>query len=151
MQILLVIHNLLRWLIIIFAGWTVLSALTGLAAKRGYIPADSRSNFFFMLGMDIQLLVGLSLYFSGQWFERLKHLGDNMHDPALRFFTMEHEVMMILAWILVHAGRVAVKKAVTSPAKFKRTLVFFGISLILILIATPWPFREAVARPWFRF
>jgi hypothetical protein len=151
MPILLVVHNLLRWLIIIFAVWTVLSALTGLASKREYLPADSRSNFFFMLGMDIQLLVGLALYFSGEWFERLKHLGDNMKDPTLRFFTMEHEVMMILAWILVHVGRVTVKKAALSPAKFKRSLIFFGISLLLILIATPWPFREAVARPWFRF
>jgi len=101
--------------------------------------------------MDLQLLVGLGLYFSGVWFDRLKHLGDNMKDANLRFFTMEHEVLMILAWILVHVGRSLVKKAIASPVKFRRSLIFFGIALLLILISMPWPFREAVARPWFRW
>ncbi len=151
MQALLVIHNLLRWLIIIFGFWTVISAVSGLSGKKVFTPSDGRSNFFFMLGMDIQLLVGLGLYFSGVWFDQLKHLGDAMKDANLRFFTMEHEVMMIIAWILVHVGRVMVKKAPLSSAKFKKSLLFFGIALLLILIATPWPFREAVARPWFRW
>jgi hypothetical protein len=74
-----------------------------------------------------------------------------MKDPALRFFTMEREFMMIISWILVHVGRVMVKKANSSPAKFRRSLFFFGISLLLILISMPWPFREAVARPWLRW
>ena len=151
MQTLLVIHNLLRWLILLFGVWTLLSAISGLGGNSAYTPADGRSNFFFMLSMDIQLLVGLGLYFSGVWFDELKHLGDAMKDANLRFFTMEHEVMMIIAWILVHVGRVSVKKAVSSSSKFRRSLIFFGISLLLILIATPWPFREAVARPWFRW
>jgi len=151
MQALLVIHNLLRWLILLFGIWTVLSSIGGLISKRPFTPSDSRGNFLFTLSMDLQLLVGLGLYFSGVWFDRLKHLGDNMKDANLRFFTMEHEVMMIIAWILVHMGRVVVKKATTSPVKFKRSLIFFGITLLLILIAMPWPFREAVARPWLRW
>lgn len=151
MQILLVLHNLIRWLILIFAFWTVINAISGLTSKREYSSSDGRSNFFFMLGMDIQLLIGLILYFSNGWFESLKHLGESMKDPMVRFFTMEHSVMMIIAWILVHAGRVSVKKASTSKAKFKKTLLFFGIALLIILIAIPWPFREAVARPWFRW
>jgi len=151
MQALLVIHNLLRWFILLFGIWTLLNAISGVSGKKVYLPADGRSNFFFMLSMDLQLLVGLALYFSGEWFDHLKHLGEAMKDANLRFFTMEHEVMMIIAWILVHVGRVAVKKANTPPAKYKKSLLFFGISLVLILIAMPWPFREAVARPWFRW
>ncbi len=147
----LVIHNLLRWLILLFGLWTVLNAVGGLLSKKEFTANDNRSNFFFMLSMDIQLLVGLGLFFSGQWFDRMKHLSENMKDANLRFFTMEHEVLMIIAWILVHVGRVSVKKAITSRAKFKRSLVFFGITLVLILIAIPWPFREAVARPLFRW
>ena len=151
MQVLLVIHNLLRWFILLFGVWTVLTAISGLIGKRMFTPSDSRSNFLFVLSMDLQLLVGLGLYFSGVWFDRLKHLGDNMKDANLRFFTMEHEVLMIIAWILVHVGRSVVKKGITSPVKFRRSLIFFGIALLLILISMPWPFREAVARPWFRW
>lgn len=151
MQILLVLHNLIRWLILIFAFWTIIRAISGLTVKREYTSTDSRSNFFFMLGMDIQLLIGMILYFTNGWFESLKNMGESMKDPMVRFFTMEHSVMMIIAWILVHAGRISVKKATNSNAKFKKTLLFFGIALLIILIAIPWPFREAVARPWFRW
>ena len=151
MQALLVIHNLVRWLIIIFGFWTVISTISGLSRKREFTASDGRSNFFFMLCMDIQLLVGLGLYFSGEWFDHLKHLGEVMKDTRLRFFTMEHELLMIIAWVLLHVGRVMVKKAPLSSAKFKKSLIFFGIALLLILISTPWPFREAVARPWFRW
>jgi cell division protein FtsW (lipid II flippase) len=151
MQTLLVLHNLVRWLILLFGFWTLISAISGLSAKRPYTSGDGKANFFFMLSMDIQLLIGLILYFSGVWFERLKHLGENMKDPMLRFFTMEHGLLMIIAWILVHAGRISVKKAATPQSKFKKTLIYFGIALLLILIAIPWPFREAVARPWVRW
>ncbi len=151
MQTLLVLHNLVRWLILLFGLFTLISAISGLTSKREYTAGDGKSNFFFMLGMDIQLLIGLILYFTGVWFDQLKHIGESMKDPTTRFFTMEHSLLMIIAWILVHAGRISVKKAVTSQAKFKKTLIFFGIALLLILIAIPWPFREAVARPLFRW
>jgi len=151
MQTLLVFHDLIRWLILLFGFWAVISAISGIASKRNYTSGDSRSNFFFMLTMDIQLVIGLILYFNNGWFESLKHIGESMKDPMARFFTIEHSVMMIIAWILVHAGRVSVKKASTSQSKFKKSLLFFGIALLIILIAIPWPFREAVARPWFRW
>ena len=151
MQTLLVLHNLVRWLILLFGFWTLISAIAGMSSRKEYSATDGRTNFFFMLGMDIQLLIGLILYFTGVWFDRLKHIGESMKDPTLRFFTMEHGLLMIIAWILVHAGRISVKKAPTSQAKYKKTLLYFGIALLLILIAIPWPFREAVARPWLRW
>jgi len=151
METLRIIHNLVRWLILLFGFWTLISAISGLASKRDYTSGDSRANFFFMLSMDIQLLIGLILYFGEDWFDRLKNIGDNMKDTALRFFTLEHALLMLIAWILVHAGRVAVKKVVTPRSKFKRSLIYFGIALLLILIAIPWPFREEVARPWIRW
>lgn len=150
MQVILVLHNILRWAVLLFGLWTVLSAMSGIAGKKNYTAADSRSNFFFMLSCDIQLLIGLILYFTNSWFDRLKDLGNNMKDANNRFFTMEHGLLMIIALILVHVGRVSVKKAVTPAAKHKRTLLYFGLALVLILAAIPWPFREAIARPLLR-
>lgn len=151
MQVILVLHSILRWAILLFGVWTVLNALSGLINKRNYSSADNRSNLLFMISCDIQLLLGLVLYFSNSWFDRLKELGNNMKDPYNRFFTMEHLVMMLLAWILVHVGRSSVKRAGSSAAKHKRMLIFFGLALILILAAIPWPFREAIAKPYLRW
>lgn len=151
MQFVLVLHNIIRWAIMIFGLWCVFTAIGGLSSKREYSTSDNRSNFLFMLSCDIQLLLGLILYFMNSWFERLKDLGNNIKDPVNRFFTMEHALTMIIAWILVHVGRSAVKKSANSNTKFKRTIIFFGLALLLILAAIPWPFREAIARPLLRW
>jgi len=150
MQIVLVLHNILRWAVLLFGLWTLFSAMSGIVSKRNYTAADSRSNFFFMLSCDIQLLLGLVLYFTNSWFNTLKAPG-TMKDAYNRFFSLEHGLLMIIALILVHAGRVSVKKAATPASKHKRTLVFFGLAIVLILAAIPWPFRETIARPLLRW
>ncbi len=152
MQAVLVFHNILRWAVLIFGLWTVLNAVTGVAGKRAFSANDNRSNLFFMICCDIQLLLGLVLYFSNSWFERLKTGGGAvMKNSYDRFFTVEHGLMMIIAWILVHVGRTSVKKASTDAAKHKKMLLFFGIALLLILASIPWPFRTEIARPLFRW
>ncbi len=150
MDMILVLHNIIRWAVLLFGLWTVFNAISGVVSKRNYTTGDNRSNFLFMLSCDIQLLIGLVLYFSNSWFDRLQDLGNNMKDANSRFFTMEHTLLMLIAIILVHVGRVSVKKAATPAAKHKRTLLFFGIAMLLILAAIPWPFREAIARPLLR-
>lgn len=149
MQIILVLHNILRWAVLLFGLWTIFSAMSGIINKRNYTIADGRSNLFFMISCDIQLLLGLVLYYSNSWFERLKEPG-TMKDTYTRFFSLEHGLLMIIALILVHVGRVSVKKAPTPAAKHKRTLLFFGLAIVLILAAIPWPFREVIARPLWR-
>jgi len=95
MQIVMVLHNLIRWAVVVFGLWTLLSAISGVISKRNYTSPDRRGSFFFVLSCDLQLVLGLILYFANSWFDRLKHLGDNMKDANSRFFTMEHALMMI--------------------------------------------------------
>jgi hypothetical protein len=151
MQAILVLHSLVRWFIMLFGLWAVINAITGVFGKRAYTISDNHTSLFFMISCDIQLIIGLLLYFFGPWFDKLKDLGNNMKDPYNRFFTMEHLVMMLTAWILVHVGRTAVKNAEGDAAKHKRSLIFFGLVMLLIIAAVPWPFREIIGRPWFRW
>ena len=147
----LVIHNILRWAVLLFGVWAVIAALAAVISKREYRSSDNKSSLFFMLSCDIQLLLGLILYFTGMWFEKVKsNMGAVMKDTAERFFAVEHALMMIIAWLLVHVGRSMVKRANTDAQKHKRTLIFFGIALILILAMIPWPFRQpGIARQFF--
>lgn len=140
MQTVAAIHNILRWAVLLFGVLTVLNALTGTIKKRVFTESDNKSNLLFMISCDIQLLLGLILLFGNSWMSRMSNLKT---DVSVRFFVMEHGFMMILAWILVHVGRVAVKKAGTDAAKHKRMLIYFGLALLLILISIPWPFRQA--------
>lgn len=152
-QAILVLHNLLRWGVLLLGVWTVFNAISGIVTKRTYSSNDNRSNLFFMIFCDIQLLFGLLLFFNGvnqKWFEQLKlGMKSVSGNPVTRFFIMEHAFMMIAAWILVHVGRVAVKRA-SPDKKHKKMLLFFGLALLIILISIPWPFKETgIARSLF--
>jgi cytochrome bd-type quinol oxidase subunit 2 len=152
MQTVLVLHNILRWGILIFGVWAVINAITGMITKRRFSGGDNKSGLLFMIFCDIQLLIGLILFFGNAWFDKMKaDMGAVMKSGYDRFFTVEHAGMMILAWILVHIGRSSVKRATTDAAKHKKMLIFFGIALLIILASIPWPFRTEVARPLFRW
>ena len=147
----LIIHSILRWAVVLFGLWTSFNALSGVFSKRTYTGGDKRTSLFFMISCDIQLLIGLILYFNGMWFNMLKTgAKEVMKDDAKRFFAVEHALMMIIAWILVHAGWSMVKRAPTDAQKHKRSLIFFGIAILVILAMIPWPFRQVgIKREWF--
>ena len=151
MNYILPIHNILRWAVLLFGLWTLLNALTGVISKRNYTANDNRANLFFMISCDIQLLVGLILYFNGAWFELLKSNAKAvMQNDVPRFFAVEHITMMVIAWLLVHVGRSMVKRSDTDSRKHKRSLIYFGVALVIILAMIPWPFRQpGIARGLF--
>lgn len=146
------LHSLLRWIILIVAIWAIVKMAAGRSGGKSFTPADKKPALFFLISMDLQLLVGLYLYFSSPvWgLATLKNnpIGVVMHDTAMRFFSIEHLVAMIIAVVLVHVGYSATKKAATDQQKFNKAFWFFLIALIVILASIPWPFREALGRGW---
>jgi putative Ca2+/H+ antiporter (TMEM165/GDT1 family) len=153
MQTVLILHNILRWGVLIFGLWALIGAISGVASKRSYSASDNRSSLLFMIFCDIQLLFGLLLFFLNSWLDKIKTngMGATMKNAYDRFFTVEHAGMMLLALIFVHIGRASVKRAQPPAVKHKKTLIFFGIALLIIFISIPWPFRNEIARPLFRW
>ena len=151
MNYFLPIHNILRWAVLLFGLWAVLKALSGVFSKRNYNGSDNKVGLFFMISCDIQLLFGLILYFNGEWFGQLKSATKEvMKNNVLRYFAVEHALMMIIAWLLVHIGRSMVKRGDNDAQKHKRSLIYFGIAIIIILLMIPWPFKQpGIARQWF--
>ena len=147
----LILHNILRWAVLLFGLWAVFNAFRGISGKKLYTANDNRTSLIFMICCDIQLVAGLILYFNGPWFKLLtNNTKEVMRDSAMRFFAMEHILVMLIAWILVHIGRTAVKRSVGDNQKHKKSLIYFGIALLLILIMIPWYFRQpGIARPLF--
>lgn len=146
------LHSLLRWVTIILALAAILKSLSGLLGKRSFTGSDRKISLFFMISMDIQLLVGIVLYFTGAWgFQNIRNNGmaSVMKDPAGRFYGMEHGVGMILAILFAHLAFKATKKSLGDEAKFKKVLLFSTLSLVLMLVMIPWPGREAVGRALF--
>jgi hypothetical protein len=142
------LHNFMRWLILIFAVITLAKSFKGMSGTKSFTPADKKMPLFLMICCDIQLLLGLSLYFMKGWFSTLSS-GGAFASKASRFFTVEHSVGMIVALILVHISYSAAKKAGDDKAKFKKVFWFTLVALVLIIATIPWPFRAEIGRPLF--
>jgi hypothetical protein len=72
-----------------------------------------------------------------------------MRNSALRFVAVEHQVGMLIAIALAHIGRVRIRKTVDLGRRHKLAAIFFGLSLVVIVISIPWPGMPA-GRPLLR-
>ncbi len=140
-------HSYLRWIVLILATVTVVKYLSGKLSKKSFTSADNKISLYYSIAMDIQLIVGLVLYLFLSPITNSFHI--DMKDTFSRFWGMEHMVMMLVAVMLVHIGRVKVKKAKKDTSKFNRGTIYYLLSLLVMLVAIPWPFREIIGRSWF--
>jgi cytochrome c biogenesis factor len=138
----LALHNLLRWLVIVAAVIVLARTVWGLLARRSWASLDDRMGQLYTISMDLQLLVGLLLFFVLSPLTRmaLTNMAVTMSDDTMRFFVVEHFPYMLVAVILAHIGRVRVRKAAEDRARFRQTLIWLGLSFLIVLIAIPWPF-----------
>lgn len=148
---LLHVHSLLRYLIVIVGLWAIFKAASGMGGGKAYTKSDQRPGLFYLIFMDLQLVVGLLLYVMGGFgIKRIQEMGmgEVMKDSISRFFVMEHLLGMLIALILVHIGYAQTKKTdLSDQKKYSKSFWFFLISFIFILASIPWPFRE-LGRGW---
>ena len=137
---LLHLHNILRWLILIF----LLIALFQAFAKNAGLR---KSSLWLMICAHTTLLLGLYQWFSGELgFKLIKasRFSAVMKDDASRFWAVEHISGMLIAIILITIARGKAK-----VLNYKAASWLYLIALIIILAVVPWPFREGIGRPWF--
>lgn len=141
------IHNLLRWILLISGILAIVFAIKGLSGKTTYGKAENRWRLIFLIMNHSQLLIGLLLYFvlSPITKSAMQNMGAAMKNEALRFWAVEHLTAMVIAVVVTTIGNSRIKKAATDLAKHRTTLIFFGISMLLIVSMIPWD------RPIFRF
>ena len=100
---------------------------------------------FALIFTHLQLVLGLILYFISP---KVQFAGEVMKDAVLRFYTVEHISLMLIAVVLITVGYSRGKKLLPAAAGYRRTAFFYLIGLVLILISIPWPFRNLGAG-WF--
>jgi len=141
-------HNFLRYVILLLILISIVKSFSGWMGKKQYTPGDKRVALFTLITAHLQLVIGLALYFiSPNVKVGLANMGGAMKDPALRFWTVEHIAMMIIAIILITLGYSLAKRAKDDTGKHKRVAIYFLIALIIIFLAIPWPW-SAVSRGW---
>ncbi|MCS6910089.1 MAG: hypothetical protein NZM11_05900 [Anaerolineales bacterium] len=143
----LMIHSVLRWLVLVAAVAAAGKALAGWLGKQPLTKLDDRLGLIFTITMDAQLLVGLILYvfLSPLTQSAFQNMDAAMSDITLRFFVVEHLGLMVVAVVLTHIGRALTRRA-PEAGKHRRAALWYGLALLVILFAIPWPFY-AYGRP----
>ncbi len=133
-------HNLFRWLVLLALTLTLIFALIGWLNKNDWNKRDKLMGLLLTILVDIQFLVGILLYafVSPVTKAAFNDFGAAMKNDELRFYTVEHISLMILALILIHIGRAKSKKAVIGWKKHRVSAIYYGISMLIILTAIPW-------------
>lgn len=151
-SLVITLHSLVRWAIVIVGVVAVVRAWIGSRGNKPWTQMDDRLGLIFTSVMDLNLLLGLLLYFALSDITKaaFRDFGAAMSDPGLRFFAVEHILIMIIAVVVAHIGRSRSKKAASDAGKHKQAAIFFTASLVLVLLAIPWPFLSTGAgRGWF--
>jgi hypothetical protein len=144
--VVLLLHSFLRWVAILLGVWAVVSALP--SRQRFGRPVSTLPRLLFTTALDVQLLAGLLLYgaLSPITTAAMRDMGAAMKNGAWRFWAVEHPLLMILAVAFAHIARPRRAR----PEHGRRTVVWLGLALLAILLATPWPFMPQ-GRPLVRW
>jgi len=149
MEILNAVHSSLRYVLLVILLIAIGQAFAGWFGKKPFTPGNRKSVLYTVVITHLQLVIGLVLYFMSDFVD-YKNMSETMKVPVMRFFTVEHALMMFVAVVLITIGSAMSKRAATDLAKHKRVAILFTIALIIIIAAIPWPIREAGAgRGWF--
>ena len=141
-EFLVATHNIVRWVVVILGVVAVVAAFWGWFGKKEWTAMDRKLGVFFTSAVDVQLLLGVILYFVfSNW--GLKAILDKgmsfvMGESQYRFFAIEHAFFMILAVVFAHLGSMLPKKVQASAAKFKRAALWFSLAFLVILAGIPW-------------
>ena len=134
-------HSGLRWVVLFLLIAAIITAYNNNKKGVPYSKDANKLGLFTLIFTHIQLLLGLALYFTSPY---VKFEGGIMKDSLLRFYTVEHILMMVIAITFITIGYSKTKKT----RNWKKQFTFYLLGLIVILLAIPWPFRGLNAG-WF--
>lgn len=127
-------HSVLRYFVLTLLVFVVIKGAWALFTKSTFSNRDRTLALSVLALTHIQTLLGITLYFIS---DKVVFSQLTMKVKVLRFFTVEHSLMMLLAVALITIGFAKAKRA-TDDKKQKTIFVYYSIALLLILAAIPW-------------
>ncbi len=148
---LLVLHSIFRWFVLASLIYAIFRAYTGYSRKTVFTNRDDAVRHWTATLAHLQLVIGIILYSQSpvvKYF--LSNFKEGIKNLDALFFGLIHIALMLAAIITLTVGSALAKRRQTDNDKFKTMLIWFTVTLIIILIAIPWPFSPLANRPYFR-
>ena len=148
---LLPLHSWFRWLVLASLIFSIYRAYAGWRLNRPFTKLDNFTRHISATIAHIQFGIGITLYLNSpivRYF--LNNFGEAVHMREIRFFGMEHSVIMLSAITIITIGSIKIKRKTNDQDKFKTMAKWYSIALFLILTSIPWGILFLVHRPMFR-
>ncbi len=138
-QIIQPLHSYIAFAALALLALATFNGISGTFNNKMFEETHRKTNLFALIATHTQFLLGLLLLATSPITEiAFADFGAAMKDSTLRLHALEHPTINILAVILVTIGNARVKRAIVNGVKFKQTMIFFGLALLLILSRIPW-------------
>jgi len=142
---LLLIHGWSRWLVLLAAVGALVALVIAWRKGWDFSSLGGKAARIYVVLLDVQVTLGLALAACSPVIRTaLSDMGATMKTKELRFFTVEHLLLMLLAVAAAHIGLVRARRATQAMAAHKTALYGTLLSLALIIAGIPW------WRPWLR-
>lgn len=137
-------HSGFRWIVLIL----LLVAIFRAAMRRNkeYDKNDAMINLFAMISVHVQVTIGIILAFFSP---KVNYTKGWVGVDYLRFYGLEHMLLMVIAAIVLTIGRKRAEKKDTSVHKHTQIFIWYTIALLIIIAGIPWPFRDVLGADWF--
>jgi hypothetical protein len=135
----LILHSVLRWLVLVAGLGVIVGCLLGILNKFPFRPAGRMLGLIYVSLLDTQFLVGVLLSFASPIVRSVwaaPSMGMKLHE--LRFFAVEHVVIMTLALTLAHIGAVRSRKSTLAIESYTTAVRWYTASLVVVLLGIPW-------------
>ena len=139
-EIVLSVHNVLRWVVLAAGVVAVLRAVGGWRGAQPWTSGSAGAGRLFTISLDVQFLIGILLYgmLSPVTRQAFADFGAAMANRDLRFFAVEHALLMVLALMAAHVGKVRAPRAPTDARRHRTAALWYGLALLFILAGMPW-------------
>jgi hypothetical protein len=138
-SIILTAHNLVRWLVVAIGVVTAIRAWRGFLMRTPWTDADMQAGKGFVNAISLQFLLGLALYATSPLIRQgMADMATAMRTSGIRYFMVEHTVMMLTSIALAHIGLARVKRATTDQARFQNAATWWGIAAASVIGFIPW-------------
>lgn len=149
---LLILHSIFRWLVLIALLISIYRASIGYFQKRIFTSRDHLFRHWTATIAHIQLVIGMLLYLKSPIVKFFwKNKQEAMQTKGISFFSIYHVLLMFGAIVLITIGSAFAKRKHTDSEKHQTMLIWYGIALLIILIAIPWPFSPFANRTYIRY
>ena len=124
-ELLLTTHSLLRWVVLLLGLAAITVAVMAAIGRRPWDEIADRAGLFYTISMDVQVVIGLLVWIVGQ-----RWAGDWLTGWV-------HPLLMLGAVGLAHVGRRRADAANSDRERGRLAALFFGASLVVVLLAIP--------------